>query len=173
MPRDTEPRSCACGNLEPALLLHGLPWVKTRPEGSLRPQHGPTLHSLHTKVSVACRGPIPATTALSAAGKLEGGDPAFATPLVKARWGSQQGLIEAQEAEVVDVEFEEDKAAASVPLTFEEDAFISTAETEHPPAAAVSTTGQESGATPIPALWFCSTCVNLCQLNWRFPGPLP
>lgn len=44
--------------------------------------------------------------------------------LAKARWGSQLDLIEAQQAEVMDVEFNDDKAPPLDILTFEEDAFI-------------------------------------------------
>lgn len=46
-------------------------------------------------------------------GELEWGDATLATPLAKASWGSQLDPIEAQEANVTDVEFGEGNAQPS------------------------------------------------------------
>lgn len=59
---------------------------------------------------------------------------------MKASWGSQLDIIEAQEVAVMDMEFEENEAPLSDPLTFEEDKedmFISMTEAEQLPTKAL------------------------------------
>lgn len=98
-------------------------------------------------VCSACQDPTPASSPLHTLGEPKGGDSAFATPLAKTSCDLQLDLIEAQEVEVMDVEFEADEALPSDLLTSEEDerdAFILPVEAKQPPTNAVSTAGKES-----------------------------
>lgn len=132
---DTQHQSCACGKD----MLHavaGYPW----------PWH----------MSSLCHPSKCFHQRLLRALSLPGADPALASQLATARRSLQLDFFEDQGVGVMDVEPEEDEAPPSEPSSFEEEE----EEVEQPLAAAVSVTGELSGAKPIPPS--TSGLLNMC-----------
>lgn len=176
-PGDPEPWTCACGNLM---------WSRDQHQSCrncLGLKHArQVVHSLGTCPDCAafpsrclCRRlvcmlsllrPEPGlpSTAPGAAGKLEWGDSTLATPLAKASWGLQQDLIEAQEVELMEMDYEEDEAHSN-PVTFKEDdekVFVSKARAKQPPATVtVSPAGEDSSTPPAPPS--SSVMLEMCK----------
>lgn len=77
----------------------------------------------------------------------------LSTPLPEASWGSLLDLIEAQEADVMEVELGKENEPPYDPLISEEDeahVFVSMDGVAQPSAATVSPIQKESRATPTP-----------------------